>query len=331
MSPGTGNGGEIFGALDDWQVGVYTGGHAALWNGAPGAPVDLHPAGYWHSEADAVWAGQQFGYVERTINDYPSAAMWSGTAGSYINMNPAGAWTSAISSAWGGQQGGSGWFGNGTYPSRAGLWTGTPASFVSIDPGVPYLQSYVRGMAQGEQVGAATAPSTFDHACLWHGTAATFVDLDPGWDYSRALGTCGGAQVGWTTLDWSNNTHAVIWFGTAASYHDLSQHLPAGYHNSVATSIATDGVRYFVGGYAERDNNNQTDAFLWMGDVATVCYANCDGSTATPVLNVGDFVCFLNRFAAADTAANCDHSTATPTLNVLDFVCFLNKFAVGCS
>ena len=30
------------------------------------------------------------------------------------------------------------------------------------------------------------------------------------------------------------------------------------------------------------------------------CYANCDGSTAAPVLNVNDFVCFQGRFAAAD-------------------------------
>src|SRR5262249_46161837 len=28
------------------------------------------------------------------------------------------------------------------------------------------------------------------------------------------------------------------------------------------------------------------------------CYANCDGSTTVPVLNVNDFVCFQTRFAA---------------------------------
>src|SRR5262249_12430591 len=30
------------------------------------------------------------------------------------------------------------------------------------------------------------------------------------------------------------------------------------------------------------------------------CYANCDASTTPPVLNVADFSCFLNRFAAGD-------------------------------
>jgi hypothetical protein len=27
------------------------------------------------------------------------------------------------------------------------------------------------------------------------------------------------------------------------------------------------------------------------------CYANCDGSTTAPILNVEDFSCFINRFA----------------------------------
>ncbi len=60
------------------------------------------------------------------------------------------------------------------------------------------------------------------------------------------------------------------------------------------------------------------------------CYANCDASTIAPILNVNDFTCFLNKFAAADTYANCDGSTTPPTLNILDFVCFLNRFAAGC-
>ncbi len=61
------------------------------------------------------------------------------------------------------------------------------------------------------------------------------------------------------------------------------------------------------------------------------CYANCDASTTAPVLNVLDFTCFLNHFAAGDAIANCDASTTPPVLNVLDFTCFLNAFAAGCS
>lgn len=60
------------------------------------------------------------------------------------------------------------------------------------------------------------------------------------------------------------------------------------------------------------------------------CYANCDGSSDAPALNVNDFLCFLARFAAADPYANCDGSTAAPTLNVNDFACFVDAFAGGC-
>ncbi|MFN0131980.1 MAG: M14 family zinc carboxypeptidase [Phycisphaerales bacterium] len=61
------------------------------------------------------------------------------------------------------------------------------------------------------------------------------------------------------------------------------------------------------------------------------CYANCDSSTVQPFLNVNDFTCFTNLFAAGNALANCDASTIAPTLNVNDFTCFLNRFSAGCS
>jgi hypothetical protein len=61
-----------------------------------------------------------------------------------------------------------------------------------------------------------------------------------------------------------------------------------------------------------------------------VCYPNCDASTVAPILNVGDFTCFLQRFAAGESYANCDNSTVQPVLNVGDFTCFLQRFAAGC-
>jgi hypothetical protein len=69
------------------------------------------------------------------------------------------------------------------------------------------------------------------------------------------------------------------------------------------------------------------DSFMLTGGV---CYANCDESTTPPVLNVADFSCFLQRFAAGDSYANCDLSTTPPVLNVADFGCFLQAFAAGC-
>jgi hypothetical protein len=69
---------------------------------------------------------------------------------------------------------------------------------------------------------------------------------------------------------------------------------------------------------------------LNVGPVVPTCYANCDNSIIAPVLNVGDFTCFLQRFAAGESYANCDSSTTAPVLNVGDFTCFLQRFAAGC-
>jgi serralysin len=80
--------------------------------------------------------------------------------------------------------------------------------------------------------------------------------------------------------------------------------------------------------FNECDGTTSNPATLTVGGQS--CYANCDASTAAPILNVLDFSCFLNKFAAGDPYANCDSSTAPPVLNVLDFSCFLNKFAAGC-
>jgi agmatine/peptidylarginine deiminase len=78
------------------------------------------------------------------------------------------------------------------------------------------------------------------------------------------------------------------------------------------------------------DGNTGGDASDADFKIGNPCYANCDDSTSQPVLNVGDFTCFLQAFAAGDSYANCDGSTSPPVLNVADFTCFLQKFAAGC-
>lgn len=84
-----------------------------------------------------------------------------------------------------------------------------------------------------------------------------------------------------------------------------------------AGAVLSGGVYTFTGGF-------------WAG-IPSSCYANCDGSSVSPVLTANDFQCFLNRFAANDPYANCDSSTGTPALTANDFQCFINKFASGCS
>jgi hypothetical protein len=80
----------------------------------------------------------------------------------------------------------------------------------------------------------------------------------------------------------------------------------------------------FTGGGTSRPISDET---LARG---CYCYPNCDGSTTPPILNVADFICFQQGFAAGDSAANCDGSTLPPVLNIADFLCFAERFAAGC-
>jgi len=105
-----------------------------------------------------------------------------------------------------------------------------------------------------------------------------------------------------------------------------------------STGVATTGgqVRIqsfdFYNGTAVTSPN---DTF-YMDDVSFAqmpapCYANCDGTTIPPILNVSDFICFQTKYAAGDPYANCDNSTIPPILNVSDFICFQTKYSAGCS
>lgn len=70
------------------------------------------------------------------------------------------------------------------------------------------------------------------------------------------------------------------------------------------------------------------DARLYV--LGSPCYANCDESSITPILNANDFQCFLNHYAARESYANCDGSLSNPMFTASDFQCFLNAFAQGC-
>ncbi len=85
---------------------------------------------------------------------------------------------------------------------------------------------------------------------------------------------------------------------------------------------------YVAGNFAEVNAAPAAGLAAWTS--CPTCYANCDNSTSAPILNVNDFQCFLNRYAAGESYANCDGSTNNPVLNVNDFQCFLNTYAAGC-
>jgi hypothetical protein len=62
--------------------------------------------------------------------------------------------------------------------------------------------------------------------------------------------------------------------------------------------------------------------------ISSGCYADCDG---TGGLTASDFICFLTRYVLGHPYANCDGSTGSPLLTANDFVCFINSYRNGCS
>jgi hypothetical protein len=61
------------------------------------------------------------------------------------------------------------------------------------------------------------------------------------------------------------------------------------------------------------------------------CYPDCDTSTGVGNLDIFDFLCFQNRFAAsAPYACDCDTSTGVGVCDIFDFLCFQNAFDAGC-
>jgi hypothetical protein len=128
--------------------------------------------------------------------------------------------------------------------------------------------------------------------------------------------------------------------GEAASFETRTADLTAYAGQTVTLSWFFDSVDGTLNDYRgwHVDNIRITATGTSCTDVA--CYANCDGSTAPPAVNTGDFTCFLQQYSTAVTLpsaqqqahyANCDGSTTFPQVNTADFTCFLQKYAAGCS
>jgi hypothetical protein len=117
----------------------------------------------------------------------------------------------------------------------------------------------------------------------------------------------GGFDLTWSTIDCGGQT-------TASTGGSFAVAGTVGQPDAGQMSSANQRV---IGGF-------------WAVTAPLPCYANCDASTTPPILNVNDFVCFQQHFAAGDPYANCDGSTTPPVLNIADFVCFQGKFAAGC-
>jgi hypothetical protein len=172
----------------------------------------------------------------------------------------------------------------------------------------------------------------------------------PVWDEAFAIVAdgAGGVFISGTTLGDLAATSAggrdifLARYDGAGSRTWIKQLGSAGDEN--ARGLTSDGAGgVFVTGETFGDlggsNLGSADVYLARFPGDAPCYANCDNSTTAPILNVEDFTCFINNFAAASLLthqeqlnhyANCDNSTTAPVLNVEDFTCFINEFAAGC-
>jgi streptogramin lyase len=184
-----------------------------------------------------------------------------------------------------------------------GMDRNTPYGFYSIDPatGTP---TFIGNSSDAARCGLVCDPSGQLFAFSINGILAR-VDKNTG-----AATVVGGAPVPASTLeDATFGPSGHIFFTT--------------FDGQIWRSDPTTGLQSFVG----MSGSGTGLLGIIAAPGPAPCYANCDASTNTPVLNVNDFVCFQTAFAAAQPYADCNHDSA---LNVNDFVCFQTAFAAGC-
>ncbi len=176
------------------------------------------------------------------------------------------------------------------------------------------------GMGALATAGEATWLHTFWDTQFWAGAGGV-----PGSDYVGAASAT--AMVG-------DTLGSCTWVATPLLIADVQSWLDNAAGNFGWFIIGDESANMTAKRFDSRENptvRNRPLLHIAYTPPPAGCYANCDHSTALPCLNVLDFGCFLNAFAAGQTYANCDSSTNIPVLNVLDFGCFLNAFAAGCS
>ncbi|MFN0134141.1 MAG: hypothetical protein ACKVW3_16625 [Phycisphaerales bacterium] len=208
---------------------------------------------------------------------------------------------------------------DGPGPGRAALFVGgfftmagnTPANYIARWDGQQFTAIGAGLTNQAEAILPVYDPNGASAPTIYAGTLANGV-----YRFDRATGV-------WNQIGDSN---AIALGEIPVRLHLFDEDGPAGHPPSIY--YASAGMTSISG----------TPSF-GLARYGCRCYANCDGSWAPPSLNVNDFICFMNRFAAALALppaaqqadfANCDGSTVLPVLNVNDYVCFNNRFANGC-
>lgn len=260
---------------------------AAQTNAAPVrhyTMIDLTPAGATTATAVGLSGARQFGNAGFPSNVTPGtvenhAVLWSGDANDFTDLG-----VGTATAAGDGQQVGFDAFG------QAALWTGTPESFVSLNPS-GWNTSAANGVGGGQQVGVAnqqrvcgekkggcgSGTYTVFQPFLWTGSAASAVNLTPfglGFGAGTAYGTDGVRQVGvaWKVVGFGaySTPNAMLWTGTADSAVNLNP-----FDSGESMALAVAGGQQV--GYAYSFQH----AMLWTGTAASAVDLHPAGYTSS--------------------------------------------------
>ncbi len=92
---------------------------------------------------------------------------------------------------------------------------------------------------------------------------------------------------------------AIGWSSAAFGQYDLSWYtVDCGGGTSTGGTFSLTGTAGQPDAGAMSGGTFSLSGGFWAAPPGATCYPNCDNSSTPPVLNVLDFACFLNRFAA---------------------------------
>ena len=117
---------------------------------------------------------------------------------------------------------------------------------------------------------------------------------------------------------------ASLWSGTAASWVDLHAFLPAGFSESYARGISSDGVNTYISGYGYNTLTSRNEALLWTRPLPPSCPADFNGDSTVDFF---DYLDFVAAFADLSPTADFNNDSVVDFFDYLDFV---QAFSVGC-
>ena len=307
-----------------WNGRLYVGGGAvnqpATIAGLPWAGMaswDGQPGG-WQSHISTITGVSPGVFALQVFNDGSGEALYA--AGRFTSIN--GVPGTSLVARWNGTS----WSAVGSGLTSTSQNFGLESMTVFNDGTGPAL--YVAGYAFNG------AGSTC-HVAKWNGSAWSAVGGQIGTGRITSIrpfddGTGSKLYIGGTAMPqinyiarWENGAWTPVGGGVTGPG------LPPSNFPSVFGLGVWRNRLYAAGNFSQVNSQAAAGLASWNA-CAQTCYANCDGSTIAPILNVNDFICFQAKFAAGDSYANCDGSTTPPILNVNDFICFQGQFAAGC-